>query len=329
MIYPKDKILTFKNDKVQENLKLLHETYGTFFFMFFNNIKLPVKLYVKTEKYNPTFKYYILQLDNKNRTSSFHTFQIIFVDVEKTKLNNNCYISNIHKHTEYSGTDIINFVLKFLKSIYTHKIHIHDSTTVNKNGYIVDLSLFKLIEKGQTFYQKFGFKFDLPENEWHSRIILFGNKQNLYKAIPDILNNFKKIKIKCVVKAYKEVLKLLLNVIDDNNYNKLQIYLFEEDNNKYIVDSANNKSMCVQIIRDFSIIIGMFEGYDHFTYLYEYMIFLFHKHFELYNVFIKSFIKNIIYKITYIDYSVLFKHVEIVYYLYMIRHGSLSMTFTY
>ena len=149
------------SDSVQDNLKGLIKTHGNKFMIINDKIELPAKIELITSKYNTDLEYYSIMYD-KPRNFWLLPFKIDFVDAHKIAINNNCYISNIHKTEEASGTDIMHTILKMLKLLRVNTVYIHDGTTIMCDGKEVDLSYYKLLEKGLTFYQKFGFKF-FPE----------------------------------------------------------------------------------------------------------------------------------------------------------------------
>jgi len=96
---------------------------------------------------------YELSCDMEKREQVLLPFYIIFQDFIKFKKNNNCYIHNIHKTETESGSQIMDSILELLRRLRVHKVHITDGTRVpcgeNKTMF---LSLFKIIEKGQTYY---------------------------------------------------------------------------------------------------------------------------------------------------------------------------------
>jgi hypothetical protein len=146
------------------------------------------------------------------------------------KFNNiHTYVENIHKIDNFSGSEMIKFVIHLLKLLKCNKVKISDSATIKCKDNEIDLSFLKLLEKGSTFYERVGFKLKSYEDN---------DTINIYKILDNILNNIKKIKIKEFIKPYKEFYKLLNTEID---YNKIIIKKFSYNNKSYNNFTLENK----------------------------------------------------------------------------------------
>jgi len=128
----------------------------------------------------------------------------------------NVYIARISKSEKYSGTDVVKFVIEFLKSFkQVKKAYLKDAANVScKNSDdTIDLSLYKLITSYIGFYQKFGFRLVIEhdkEEDITNNMVRLAKKVSNYK-VKDILENFKEI-IKFVEKYKQKVeIKSLYN----------------------------------------------------------------------------------------------------------------------
>lgn len=120
----------------------------------------------------------------------------------------NVYIAEISKSKKYSGSDVVNFVIDFLKSFkQVKKAYLNDGAEVScKNtDDLIDLSLYKLITSYNGFYQKFGFRLVIKNDEKNITNIMvnLAKKVSNYK-VKDILQNFMEI-IEFVEKYKKNV----------------------------------------------------------------------------------------------------------------------------
>jgi hypothetical protein len=176
-----------------------------------NSIEFEVKLSKIKSVINSKLDYYSITTIENAVYGVTYVFAIIFF--YKKPSFKNVYIQNISKTEKYSGTDVINFIINFLKSFkQVKKVYLHDSVDVScKNSDDrFDLSLYKLITSYNAFYQKFGFRLIMEHNEEDCTklMVKLAKKVSTYK-IKNILNTFQKI-IKLVEK-YKE--KVIIKII--------------------------------------------------------------------------------------------------------------------
>jgi hypothetical protein len=131
----------------------------------------------------------------------------------------NVYIASISKSDKHPGSQVVKFVIEFLKSFkQVKKAYLIDAATVNcKNSDDrISLSLYKLITSYVGFYQKYGFRLVIDygkEQDITNNMVRLAKKVSNYK-VKDILKNFKEI-IKFVEK-YKQKIQ----VKSKYNYNE-------------------------------------------------------------------------------------------------------------
>ena len=154
----KNKTFLLKNDKVEIEVKLLKKR----------------RIFIKSK----LDFYSIFSLSNEFHIDFFH---------EKPSFEN-VYIPSINKSDKYSGSEVVKFVIEFLKSFkQVKKAYLYDAATINcKNSNdTFSLSLYKLITSYVGFYQKYGFRL----------VIDYGKEE-------DITNNMVLLAIIAVVFLY-------------------------------------------------------------------------------------------------------------------------------
>ena len=167
--------------------------------------KMKIEIEVKLEKYRTAFVkskldyYSIFSLTNEFRINFFHNKPSF----------ENVYIASINKSEKHSGSEVVKFVIDFLKSFkQVKKAYLMDAATVNcKNSDDkISLSLYKLLISYVGFYQKFGFRLVIDygkEEDITNKMVLLAKKVANYK-VKDILKNFKEI-IKFIEKYKQDV----------------------------------------------------------------------------------------------------------------------------
>lgn len=209
----------FSND-LQNNLKELEDTYGKSFLIKYQNLEIPVKLdKIKLDTSNLIT--YELYYDIPKRELELKPFSIQFYDYEKMELNNNTYISDIQRIGDISGSKMVELVLKIQEVLKVNKTILSDGANIKCDNIEIGLSYFKLIEKGITFYMKFGFDFELTGNEWSE--IRFKDKEELHHKINELIEKIREIEIDDIINDYNNTIDVLCNVIKDQDYENLEI----------------------------------------------------------------------------------------------------------
>ena len=143
-------------------------------------------------------KYVELQTINKGIISNYYNFSLIIHD----KLDK-VYISNISKSSTLSGKQMVELVELISKKMGASIAYLTDGTTVicksSDSFEKVDLSFYLLLKNNKTYYQKMGYKLEIPE----------------YTGYITILPN--KTPEQSLTHFLKKVNKLDLRVINKNN----------------------------------------------------------------------------------------------------------------
>ena len=260
-------------DDVQKNLRQLEKTFGKSFTIKWNKIIYPVILHKKTFKSND-ITFYEIYYDMPNRIHELKSFSIMFVDNKTLELGNNSYIANIHRTNNISGSQMMYFVLELQRVLGVEKTTLHDGATVNCNGSRMNLSYIKLLEKGKTFYMKFGFEHQIDKSGWFA--MRYKNEKEYKKDLDNTIDQIKKIKIDDIIKDYENVLDILVETIKKNDYKNFNIkFITEIEFKNYDYFYADSPYFAIpKIFRDIFDVLNILNTSKD-KYFYEFFIKLF------------------------------------------------------
>lgn len=162
---------------------------------------------------------YTIIYDNRKR----YTERLPFAVLIKDNYPNYACIFNIHKTDKYTGTQMMEGVLHLLKKKKIKKAVLHDGTSLETEFGNIDLSLFKLFEKGITFYQKFGFKLYLTDIESQ---FFYGDSKNAQNILTNSLTKFKKIQLKQFISKLQELTNIFTSVTKNKDYKNITIKFY-------------------------------------------------------------------------------------------------------
>ena len=199
----------FTND-LNKNLNELYENFGSSFTIRFNKIDAPV-IMAKIKIIANQTECYIVYYNDPYRTSDLYPFKIVFIDKFTMEVGKNSYISDIHKTDSISGSEMVLLVLEINKVLGVKKTYLYDGTTISCGNKQYDLSFIKLIEKGITFYMKFGFDFDINSNEYF--MTKYKTKKDLTTRLKKIIIQIKNIRIDDIIKEYFDTLDVINQVV--------------------------------------------------------------------------------------------------------------------
>ena len=303
------------------NLRLLNNNYGSRFnIKYYKNI-IPIKCYklITTDRNRPIFyiEYYI-----KNRTTILKPFLLQFY-LESDKDNrDNCYIVNIHKTHDLSGSQIMNFVLHLLKLISVKTVYIYDGTTVACGDIDMDLSLVKILTKGQGFYERFGFKYYLSNSKDPYKFRIFKNK-DIETCLKVKISEFQNIKVKDIISVYLKILDLIFKIIKDDNYDNVTIGYFDNHSKDIIYQrNTDNKKVIEKLVMDIINILPILME-NKSKYLYKIMNYYFNNECNKYLILINNLFYNSFYTIKYKNIEVIMKDKKLFEILQYIRKLSL------
>jgi len=227
---------TFKD--VYSNIEFIIKTYGSRFNISYKKNIYPIKYFYKKNTNNEKINY--LEYYEKKRKTLLKPFLLQFYSQVDELNKNNCYIANIHKINDISGSNMMDFILYFLKKIDVYKCFIFDDTKVYCDNTPMDLSLQKLLFKNQSFYQRFGFKYFISNREDPYKYKKISNKSianNLQKKI----KIFKNINVNELITLYIKSFNLLSNIVKNNDYKYLEIGIYDDNFNEIIYTNKDNQ----------------------------------------------------------------------------------------
>jgi len=199
-------------------------------------------------------KFYKIEYLQDKRYTDLHPVQLKFYHKSDKSNRNNCYISNIHKTNDISGTNMMKFVISLLKKLGVKHATIYDGTSVKCGNERMDLTLQKLIVNGSGFYERFGFSY-IVVDDWH--INQFDNTKNLKKILKDKLTIFRKITVKEYIKLYQDLLDLIFSVIKKQDFKNVDIAYYD-DIDEYRYESSDNiNEKLIKMLGNINEILGV------------------------------------------------------------------------
>jgi hypothetical protein len=305
-----DKNRELFSEYFNDNIKILLNTFGTEFILKLKNIEIPVVMLEQTGKFSDN-KYWYIKYSIWDRDQYLLPLKINLCNPFTYKTDGVTYIANITKLHNVSGTNMMNIALKLLEILKSTKTYVWDAATVSCGLETMDLSFFKLLEKGKTFYQRFGFRFTIENID--NLKFNFKDDSTLQKTIFEYIDKLKKIKIEYIIKSYSIILSVLTNVINTQNYNKLNIYYYSPYE-PYKTSKITKRKKVLDIINEIDIILKI-TNTSHNTYLYQDMIYYFYNDCKKYLDIMKYIIDNQIYMIKYDKKKYILKDVDIFYWI--------------
>jgi hypothetical protein len=258
-----DHKILFTND-VQKNIEMMLDQLGEHFIVKDNKISFPTC--IETIESILGKKLYVVRCNINERETFLYPFLInMFMERTEVTAENDCYIANIHKYENWSGTEIMNFVIHLLKLLNVNNVYIDDGTRVSCMKHDNDLSYFKLIEKRETYYERFGFK-PIPHGWYY---IYFKDNDDVKKHVNEIVDRINKVTCKEIRKQFKklyEILKLIKKKgkYDDIKYYRLdfQSISFDVEQSNYVFKKSEMENETIKLIDNCEKIIMMLKVKD-------------------------------------------------------------------
>ena len=154
-------------------------------------------------------KYVELRTINKEITTDLYNFRLIIYD----KLDN-VYISNISKSSTLSGKQMVKLVELISKKMGASIAYLTDGTTVicnSSDSYEeVDLSFYLLLKNNKTYYQKMGYKLEIPE--YIGYVTILPNKTS-EQSLTHFLKKVNKLDLSVIHKNNELVLREIKNAL--------------------------------------------------------------------------------------------------------------------
>jgi hypothetical protein len=284
-----------KKHDVQNNIKRLLKQYGKMFTIKYGSLLLENVIIVKKKLANGQ-SFYSLVYDIPYRTHDIKPLMIEFIDLHTSETNNNTYISHISRTDKISGTEMIQICIQINKVLGVNKTFLYDGASVvcPKNNESMNLSFQKLIEKGITFYMKFGFEFEVTDSPNILFYYRFKNKNDFMHEIQRVLNNIRAIKTIDLIKEYTDTLKLALTAISENYKKKLEIIKNVSSNVAHdnMFYDENPQDQLTEIVSESKEVLDVLNKYRHLKYFYQIMTKTFNDDCGNYLILVKNIIDN-------------------------------------
>jgi len=281
-------------------------------------VEIKVRMHRNNQSY---YKYWVLESDDPQRENYYFTLKVLFINIRKpTKSNGDAYIENIHKNDTYTGTQIINTILSLLRVLGVKKVRINDATHIvcgltEEN----DLSLIKVIETGKTYYQRFGFKYDLSD----FYLLKYGTEKNVNRILRSRLKEFKKIKLRTVVRLLQKTIELISSVMQTQDWDDLYI-IMHHPTKPYYLKQYLIYDTCLSIIKVYESALKSLVYYQE-KYFYQVLIDSFVNDCINHKLYVDIFFDWDIYQITYKNLRVKFDFRDCVKDIVYIRHMGLYL----
>lgn len=255
---------------VNKNIKVIVSKL-TDHFVIKDDVEVPVIMsHVKQDN---GMSYYIMYYDGECVADQEHTIKIWFINSNDGKYDNSAYLNHLSRTDTISGTQLLNVILKFLKTINVKKVRLYDGASIKCHDKSLGLANVKLLESGLTWYMKFGFEFDVEKP--FTILYQYKTHKECLKRVHVLLDKFKKITVNEVIEKYESIIKMLtdkkdIEVVCINKHLMLKQDYYK--NKKYDLQKAKD---------DYIAALGYIKPYAG-KYLYECMLDLFKKNCEGY-----------------------------------------------
>jgi hypothetical protein len=301
-----------------DNQKANSKTNPACFFLKKDVVEIEVKLYMSTNAY---YSHWVLESIDTKRENYYFTLKVLFINIRNPrKSHNDAYIENIHKNNQYRGTEIINLVLSFLRVLNVKKVRINDATRIvcglNDEN---DLSLMKIIENGKSYYQRFGFKYDLSD----FYLLKYGTEANVKRVLSARLKEFKKIKLDSVIKLLQRTLQLITLAMQNQDWEQLFIVIHHPSEPYYLKNSLIYET-CLDIMKVYETALKSLIHYDD-KYFYQVLMDSFVNDCINHKLYVEIFFGGDVYQLIYRNFRVEFKFRDCVKDIVQIRNMGLYL----
>jgi hypothetical protein len=228
---------------------------------------------------------------------------------------------------------MVEIAIKINEILGVKKTYLHDKASIIHNDIVLNLSLFKLIEKGKTFYSKFGFDFDINNiNNYY--LNKFDSVDQLKNKVDDLITKIRSIKTSELIRFVKDTLDVLDLVIKNQDFENFSIHKALRTIKDIHIDVKliqNPKSKLFILIDKLSNMISILRDIKN-EYFYQYLIDCFNHSYKCksYNEILQFLTLDDIYMIKYKDKEIInnfdlyFKHLNAIkndhYYVYQFKY---------
>lgn len=227
-----DSIKNFMTNNITKNIEWIESNHGAKFKLESESISMPI-IITRQKSVTIDLEYYVIQYDTDNNKNEIPLpyilpFSIWFYDpvINETN-NNNVYIANISRTFDIRGSDVVKFVLNFLKILGAEKAYLHDGTSVEcSDGSKIDLSLYKLMEKSLPYYMNFGFEFYINPGGSNNLRPHFKSDEILHKVLKKTLETIRNLQIDDLINTYCQLIDVCSDSIKKGDANEIIVRRF-------------------------------------------------------------------------------------------------------
>ena len=287
----------YKKGELHKNLEKFIKEFGMDFQIKYKekDKEYLLDIIIEETKIPSGVKFYRMIYDIPHRTTHLTPFIIDFIDHIKLEKNNITYISNIQKTKEISGSTMVKICLEINRILGVEKTLLGDGTRIfcEKTKEELDLSFIKLIERGTTFYMNLGFDFEMSSAESIFFYWRISSKEELEKRVKSLIENIRSIKTQDLIKEYKNILDLIIEIIKDNYKQKLEILKDNSNPSKQSeIYSENPKEKLSDIFTECKEVLDILNKYSDEQYFYKILVKLFKDSCEEYSKLLKYIVEN-------------------------------------
>lgn len=264
--------------------------HGTRFIVSWNQLRIPLETYIHREH---GLSFPVVTYDRNEAPETLHfkylPFRIELPGCDDRSLD--VYLHHIHRTSRISGTQMVEFAIALCKSLGVRKIYLSDVASVvcargpadtapsptyaphlrrhlggdpyeHGRSAALDLSLFKLLDKGMTFYGRFGFR---PE---FSRVQdRFGSQKELENRLQHCLDYVGRMNVGLVRDTARRVLGVVANVIREQAYGPLCVVIRDrsrKENGRLsrALPASDNRQWCFQILEQMDQILHVLKPFS-------------------------------------------------------------------
>jgi hypothetical protein len=261
---------------LQEILASIHQKYAKRDKIEIRYRDIPLQFIFKKEKLPSGESYYHLYSDEQLDISqdNMYSLNIYFYhyDIVRGEIDfNSAYIAEIHKNFNIgfiSGRFIVELIITLLSALQIHTAYLIDAAVVNcdLDGEELILSLFKILEKGHTFYQSYEFNPVLSANLYPD--IFADNKQFIttFNQKRDFISG---ITVGTIYAKYMKLFRILTRIVSDIGYNKMDIECYQDSlvnlktdkYSTYTLTGANIPELLLRHIKQLTVLLKMMESH--------------------------------------------------------------------
>lgn len=304
---------------LQNSIKALHNQFGEKFTLKYNvedkDIQIPINLFKKKSKFADG-EFWSIKYSPDRREQWLLPLSIDFTDSKKV-VGSSAYLANVTSTDSISGTTMVELALKLLKTVNAKKVYLHDGSRVYCGPDEIDLSLFKLIEKGETFYQRFGFRFSIDDSA--TMKFNFKSSKQLQEKMLEYIGKVKKIKVEYLINTYTAILDTVYKVIKNQDYDNVRIKLYHPSD-PFDVPKEETREKTVGLVSEIDTILSLTKHSKH-VFLYQEMLELFHTECNKYADIVKYIFDNQVYSVQYKEKKFVLKDMDIFFWIREMKHS--------